>query len=200
MIDQQPNNKPISIAYISVAEEPTCSLAEVTQEFDQCQREWLESETCVSLSKLVSSMEFKTPVDKIVCFGLGPVRHLSSRSQRRSCWQHLAAKTMAETLATSSGDQVHCYCQDPVYNDIDKEILGGIGITTLNDPQGFLAITSRTLVFSVSPNVPVKQITCDVQWPSAMLWNTVEPENSYKPKWTRMEGHDGRNMGWMSYV
>jgi hypothetical protein len=74
--------------------------------------------------------------------------------------------------------------EDPVYDAIDKEFLRSIGITPL-DPKGFLEVDSKTLVFSVSPNVPVKQIITDVQWPGALLWDTVKPEREEKAQWTK---------------
>ncbi|KAL4907694.1 hypothetical protein BDW74DRAFT_147977 [Aspergillus multicolor] len=72
--------------------------------------------------------------------------------------------------------EIKCYAQDPAYNETDQALLRSIGIEPLDDPKGFLAIDEETVVLSVSPNIPVKQIVADVQWPGAMLWNTVCPE------------------------
>ncbi|KAL4816063.1 hypothetical protein BDW67DRAFT_185204 [Aspergillus spinulosporus] len=73
-------------------------------------------------------------------------------------------------------DEIKCYAQDPAYSEADWSLLRSIGIQPLDDPKGFLEIDEETLVFSVSPNVPVKQIVADVQWPGAMIWNTVAEE------------------------
>ncbi|KAL4790171.1 hypothetical protein BDV19DRAFT_382527 [Aspergillus venezuelensis] len=71
---------------------------------------------------------------------------------------------------------IKCYAQDPAYTEVDISLLRALGIDPLDDPKGFLEIDDETLVFSVSPNVPVKQIVADVAWPGVMVWNTVSLE------------------------
>ncbi|KAL6235074.1 hypothetical protein BDW75DRAFT_251094 [Aspergillus navahoensis] len=81
-------------------------------------------------------------------------------------------------------DEIKCYAQDPAYTEADRSLLRSIGIQPLDDPKGFLEIDDETLVFSVSPNVPVKQIVADVQWPGAMIWNTVAEEEK-EARWEK---------------
>ncbi|KAL4749848.1 hypothetical protein BDW72DRAFT_213825 [Aspergillus terricola var. indicus] len=81
-------------------------------------------------------------------------------------------------------DEIKCYAQDPAYSEADWSLLRSIGIQPLDDPKGFLEIDEETLVFSVSPNVPVKQIVADVQWPGAMIWNTVA-EKEREARWEK---------------
>ncbi|KAL5333903.1 hypothetical protein BJX70DRAFT_391855 [Aspergillus crustosus] len=145
-------------------------------------------------------------VRKIVAFGLGSLAAMESREEEggyhriRAHAQHAAIRTMVETLV-SSWNQTHyqdhsdldidtdtetkeceeehsikCYAQDPAYTETDMTLLHKLGITPLDDPKGFLEIDDSTLVFSVSPNVPVKQVVADVQWPAAMIWNTISLE------------------------
>ncbi|KAJ7869313.1 hypothetical protein B0H14DRAFT_3132371, partial [Mycena olivaceomarginata] len=40
---------------------------------------------------------------------------------------------------------IQCFAQDPIYSDMDKQLLGKHGITVLDDPRGFLHWTSRAL-------------------------------------------------------
>jgi hypothetical protein len=94
----------------------------------------------------------------------------------------------------NGGQEIKCYAQDPVYDEIDKEFLTSIGIAPLDDPKGFLAVDQQTLVFSVSPNVPVKQIITDLQRPAAMVWNTVSPIDNDKC-WTKRVEKNGK-IGW----
>ncbi len=94
-------------------------------------------------------------------------------------------------------DGIKCYAQDPAYNDIDQALLRSIGIEPLDDPKGFLEIDENTLVFSVSPNVPVKQVVADVQWPGAMIWNTVSLEEK-EARWEK-KMRDGEEF-WVVYV
>ncbi|KAL4994828.1 hypothetical protein BDV10DRAFT_197164 [Aspergillus recurvatus] len=81
-------------------------------------------------------------------------------------------------------DEVKCYAQDPAYTEADRSLLRSIGIQPLDDPKGFLEIDDETLIFSVSPNIPVKQIIADVQWPGAMIWNTVVEEEK-EARWEK---------------
>ena len=38
----------------------------------------------------------------------------------------------------------------------------------------------------ISPNIPVKQIISDLQWPGGIIWNSVESEEQESTTWTRM--------------
>ncbi|KAL4930382.1 SRR1 family protein [Aspergillus undulatus] len=91
-----------------------------------------------------------------------------------------------DTRDKDSDPEIKCYAQDPAYNDVDMTLLRSIGIEPLDDPKGFLEIDEHTLVFSVSPNVPVKQIVADVAWPGAMIWNTVAREEEVT-QWEKKE-------------
>ncbi|KAL4770140.1 hypothetical protein BDW60DRAFT_218276 [Aspergillus nidulans var. acristatus] len=95
--------------------------------------------------------------------------------------KHMTTDTETDILVAKEreekeDDEIKCYAQDPAYSEADLSLLHSIGIQPLDDPKGFLEIDEETLVFSVSPNVPVKQIVADVQWPGAMIWNTVAEE------------------------
>lgn len=94
-------------------------------------------------------------------------------------------------------EEIRCYAQDPAYSEADWSLLRSIGIQPLDDPKGFLEIDEETLVFSVSPNVPVKQIVADVQWPGAMIWNTVAEEER-EARWEK-KMRDGEEF-WVVYV
>ncbi|KAL4974118.1 hypothetical protein BDW66DRAFT_92205 [Aspergillus desertorum] len=91
---------------------------------------------------------------------------------------------LAERKEGEEDDEIKCYAQDPAYTEADRSLLRSIGIQPLDDPKGFLEIDDETLVFSVSPNVPVKQIVADVQWPGAMIWNTVAEEEQ-EARWEK---------------
>jgi hypothetical protein len=99
---------------------------------------------------------------------------------------------MAAALSQLTGHGIQCFVQDPAYGAADMEFLQGLGFTILSDPKGFLEIDENTLVFSISPNVPIKQIVSDVQWPAMMIWNTVEPKEEEKIEW-RTEEFEGEN-------
>ncbi|KAL4805328.1 hypothetical protein BDV18DRAFT_18199 [Aspergillus unguis] len=192
---------PISICYTSSTEiYHKAPLPEVQAAFTKNAHQWEESQTCKDLTRhlteLVKQGRMSKSITKIVGFGLGSTSSLEDGFHTvRAHAQHAAMKTMARILAKrkekekghssrAGSPEIKCYAQDPAYNDVDEGLLSSIGITTLDDPKGFLEIDESTLVFSVSPNVPVKQVVADVQWPAAMIWNTVYPEKK-EARWEK---------------
>ncbi|KIM93545.1 hypothetical protein OIDMADRAFT_21506 [Oidiodendron maius Zn] len=125
-------------------------------------------------------------LNKIVCFGLGSLGLMDEQNVAYSHTQHAAVETIVKTLKEQCSYNILCYAQDPACNDTDKEVLRSIGITPINDPKGFLEVDSNTLVISINPNIPVKQIITDIQWPGGMIWNTVEPEGQERTTWTKI--------------
>jgi hypothetical protein len=116
--------------------------------------------------------------------------------------KHMTTDTETDILVAKEheekeDDEIKCYAQDPAYSEADLSLLHSIGIQPLDDPKGFLEIDEETLVFSVSPNVPVKQIVADVQWPGAMIWNTVAEEER-EARWEK-KIRDGEEF-WVVYV
>ncbi len=59
------------------------------------------------------------------------------------------------------------------YVDTDKEVLGRVGVTVVDDPRGFLEVDDNSVVICVAPNVPVKQIIADIARPAVLIWNRV---------------------------
>lgn len=181
--EHKPN--PVSITYATY-EEPRRSLASIKRAFRSYRRAWMKSETYPWLMRQVRSMAHIACLNKIVCFGLGSLGLMDEQSLAHPHTQHAAVETIVKTLKELRSCDILCYAQDPAYNDADKEVLRSIGITPINDPKGFLEVDSNTLVISVNPNIPVKQIIADVQWPGGMIWNTVEPEGQEMTTWTKI--------------
>ncbi|PYH29373.1 SRR1 family protein [Aspergillus neoniger CBS 115656] len=170
---------PVSITYVRDPSPPGVTLKVIDNTFKLVRREWQESETCSNLEGSFVKPRFNPEaitITKIVAFGLGTLgKNNLGQLPVRSYAQHAATLTIAAVLKErniSQGLDVQCFSQDPWYNEIDIEFLGGLGITVLKDPEGFLEIDEQTLVFSVGPDVPVRQIVADVQWPAAMVWNS----------------------------
>ncbi|KAG2421342.1 hypothetical protein HFD88_005316 [Aspergillus terreus] len=185
---------PVSIGYTRTSPGSGATIDEVHKTFLQKRRQWVDSETCQDLVHHLSTMPISTPIKKIVCFGLGTMGHLGFFHCTRAHMQHAAIETIAAVLAARGADGgtgVACYAQDPAYDAVDLELLTRIGVTALDDPKGFLEIDENTLVFSVSPNVPVKQIVVDVQWPAAMIWNTVTPPETDCNQWAKQVAKNG---------
>lgn len=68
---------------------------------------------------------------------------------------------------------IDCFAQDPAYDAADRTVLAMEGISVLEDPYGFLAVDETTVVISVAPSVPVRQIVTDIARPAAMIWGRI---------------------------
>lgn len=197
----RPNVRPVYTMLTSIIKN-LATLEELQEAFNKYRKEWLESKTCYCLLEQTAALtlEQTSGITKIVGIGLGgltnPERSEYPISGIRAFVQHAAIQTIADALEKQNGGrEVECYAQD-LENDQDVTIqfLKKIGITPLNDPKAFLEIDENTFVVSVSPNIPVRQIVCDIARPRAMLWNIVNKEE-YK-EW-RQELVDGMLM-WVS--
>lgn len=70
----------------------------------------------------------------------------------------------------------------PPYTDTYSQVLQLLGITVLDDPRAFLQVDDYTVVLSLSPDIPVRQIITDIARPVILLWNKVtvgEQEDSF---------------------
>ncbi|KAE8153341.1 hypothetical protein BDV25DRAFT_31226 [Aspergillus avenaceus] len=187
------DHAPVTITYTRSAGPMGNTVEAVREAFIKKRQKWLESSTCRDLEHHLATVKCTTTVHKVICFGLGSLETLSGYHCTRVHTQHAAVETIVACLmkrGLNGGRKIKCYAQDPAYGDVDKQFLRSIRITPLEDPNGFLEVDQRTLVFSVSPNVPVKQIVADVQWPAAMIWNTVGPTEINKP-WIKHREKDG---------
>lgn len=111
-------------------------------------------------------------IDKIVAFACGPLIW-DSKVAVQSILQHGLLLSLRDYLL-GKGEQAGecpCYVQDPAYSDRDKDVLKSLGITTLEDPAGFLEADDRSIVLSFYPNVPVKQIIADLCRPAVIIWS-----------------------------
>ncbi|KAI9045884.1 SRR1 family protein [Aspergillus affinis] len=218
------DHTPVSIVYARSVLLPYCSnLEQVRARFIQTRDLWLASSTYRDLNRIISTLPLNVPITKIVCFALGTLAPLddldsegsvsldnSSNASPISCsfaWhvtrahvQHAAVETIRTALKNRGmlGPLgVKCYAQDPAYDTVDCEFLASIDITVLDDPKGFLEVDANTLVVSVSPNVPVRQIVADVQWPAAMVWNTVALVEKETEGWVKNVVENGK-VRWLS--
>ena len=164
------------------------SLTDLSESFAKHTREWEQSNTYKIFKQLLESVDTTVKIGKIVCFGLGFLSNLLQPGQRRSHIQHASALTIASALAKRypHPNPIRIYAQDPRYTDVDKALLSSIGVTVLTDPKGFLEVDEQTLVFSVSPDVCVRQIVADLKHPAAMVWNTVS-DDTEEEEWRKVE-------------
>ncbi|BCR92051.1 uncharacterized protein ACHE_70894S [Aspergillus chevalieri] len=189
----------MTITYGSHYTADNITVEKVRAAFEHQREAWEQSKTCQHLTR---QLENFTPgqvvgITKIVGFALGPVTHLDSKSvcgigpsATNALTQHMALLIIADILKERNGGRdVKCYTQDPINKGVGNEFLKTIGITPLDDPKGFLEVDDKTLVVSIHPNVSVRQVIADLQYPAAMLWDTVE--EPVKREWEQKTMDDG---------
>lgn len=197
----RPHVRPVLTMLKSITRNLT-TLGELQEAFKKYYSEWLESKTrrC-----LLGQMEDSTPeqtrgITKIVGIGLGaltnPEQSENPLQDIRALIQHAAIRTIADALKKQNGGlEIECYAQDPENDqDVAIQFLRTIGITSLSDPKAFLEIDENTFVVSVCPNIPVRQIVCDIARPRVMLWDIVKKKED--KEW-RQELIDGE-LTWVS--
>jgi hypothetical protein len=144
----------------------------------------------------LDTITFPISINTIVCFGLGTPASPYENVRHRSNIQHAAVESLMEILNKRNGTHIRCYAQDPDYDESDKELLKAIGIEVIEDPKGFLEVDGNTLVVTVAPNIAVRQIVADLQWPAAMLWNTVGSMDIEMETWDKvLSGNDVEKIG-----
>ncbi|KAH6621611.1 hypothetical protein B0J18DRAFT_458088 [Chaetomium sp. MPI-SDFR-AT-0129] len=72
-----------------------------------------------------------------------------------------------------SQGRMNCFVQNPLYSESDERFLAAVGITVVPDPWGFLEIDDTTLVISLDPLLPVREIVSDIAMPAVFLCNTA---------------------------
>ena len=118
-------------------------------------------------------------IKKIVAFACGSLvlpYDLASINEI-SAVQHAIMLTLRDCLAAKQpGTSIEYRAQDIDYSDVDKQVLGEVGIATVDDPYGFLEVDEDTVVFAQYPSVPICQIIADIARPAMMIWRKIGPE------------------------
>ena len=100
---------------------------------------------------------------------------MNIESRHRAASQHGLLLTLKEWLQQRNPkEEIPCYAQDPIYNSMDKQILGEAGGEVIDDPRGWLEVDEQSMMISVAPNVPVKEIITDIARPAVIIWCRVE--------------------------
>jgi hypothetical protein len=145
---------------------------------------WKNGQQCQSLLAILMDKRefFRGGVSNIVAFGCGSFTDTDDYddSNTHSSVQHASLLTIREFLREILGDvdDVKILVQDPAYTPADKQVLQNWQITTVDDPDGFLELDDRSIVFSCSPSAPIKQIVTDICTPLMLICDTVEEEDN----------------------
>ncbi len=151
------------------------------QEFNSGVQAWRETEEYKRIETLLHTETLPAGITKIVAFALGDIGRAGSGHSRSIC-QHALILCVRDALNSRLGPgqpAVRCFAQDPAYREVDKQVLGEAGITVVGDPRGFLEVDDNTVVISISPNIPVRQITADIARPAVLMWNVVKDPPSH---------------------
>lgn len=101
----------------------------------------------------------------------------------RAAYQHALMSTLKATFQHSAEKWKGSYAQDPAYSDTDVAVLAQHGIEVVDDPEGFLQVDDESAVISISPDIPVKQVVCDLAKPQILIWYRVHSDEEGLGKW-----------------
>ncbi|CEJ58710.1 hypothetical protein PMG11_07358 [Penicillium brasilianum] len=157
---------------------PTQPREKVSQIFKGHCQDWRDTEVPKKLVQTLTMHTATHQITKIVGLALGAISY-DYDDGPRSYIQHALLLMLGEWLRERSGkEDVKCYAQDPGYRSVDSEVLKEHGIEVINDPRAWLEIDDESIVFSVSPNVPVKEIVADIARPAVIIWERVGFEDA----------------------
>ncbi|KAI5928181.1 hypothetical protein F4810DRAFT_719848 [Camillea tinctor] len=169
---------------------PTVALTEhqVLQLYLHEKEKWDKSDTCSKLKLIIATSKIPTNINKMVCFGLGNLEsgYLASEepTHHRSIVQHAAALTISAAVQRKLNKPIKIYAQDPNYSLYTKRTLARqeIHVIDCHGAKGFTYVDEDTIVFSVAPSVPVKQIIADLARPPVMIWEKVSSPEEEEEK------------------
>lgn len=175
---------PLQICYGGHNEQDHLSSFEDTRgAFDASVRAWQASGDCAKLKSSLAAVPLPG-ITKIIAFACSSISRDVDHARIRSATQHALMLTLRDIVQSSQpGVEIKCLAQDPVYTEIDKVILLEAGITTVDDPEGFLGVDDQSVVLSFSPNIPVRQIITDLARPVMLAWDTVLTEEQTISRW-----------------
>ncbi|KAK3300822.1 uncharacterized protein B0H64DRAFT_414613 [Chaetomium fimeti] len=95
---------------------------------------------------------------------------------QRSTSQHAMLLEVRDLVKQSVGIEVKCFAQDPAYTAIDKQVLGEVGITVLDDPRAWLRVDDGSMVIAIAPTIPVLEIVADIARPVVIMRSAPQDE------------------------
>jgi hypothetical protein len=132
--------------------------------------QWLASDLYQKLTACLSRFKGSTSIRKIVAFACGSIAQNKECLATISLYQHCLILSLKQLL------EIDCFVQDPAYSEIDRRVFSDLSITHLHDPQGFLEVDEFTIVVSICPNVPVRNIVSDITQPAVMIWDKLDAD------------------------
>ncbi|KAJ5702666.1 hypothetical protein N7488_010214 [Penicillium malachiteum] len=168
---------------------PTTPIGEredVARDFQETLQAWEKSETCENFKSTLCSVVSGHEIDNIIGFACGSI---ALEGNEQCAVQTAVLLTVRNWLKERDEDRrIPCYLQDPMNTDIDREVLADWDVEILDDPRGWLKVDERSVVLSVAPNVPVREIIADIARPAILIWFKVpdKDESSTDPSTSRV--------------
>lgn len=100
-----------------------------------------------------------------------PWQNLQNQMIEDCITQHSVALTVADEIRRTAGVTVRLLTQDPDYSDRTRMILAENGFEVVGQfgAGGFAEVDEESVVFSVFPTAPVKQIIADIARPVLII-------------------------------
>ncbi|KAL1991780.1 hypothetical protein VTN49DRAFT_5088 [Thermomyces lanuginosus] len=139
---------------IQPAEPPRrLTLPLLKRQFDDHFATWSRSSTCEALTAAVSAHATPVQMDRIVCIGLGSPSGFVGGGwvDRRSValYQLAALRSIMDCYRRASPSRsVEVYAQDPVFNELDVQLLSSLDIAVVSHPAGFEMVDNRTFLYA----------------------------------------------------
>ncbi|KAH6853282.1 hypothetical protein B0I37DRAFT_358904 [Chaetomium sp. MPI-CAGE-AT-0009] len=159
---------------------PARPVPETRATLQQEKARWDAGAACSQLTATLQSAGLLPRVDKVVAFACNQLSTVEGAE--RVAAEHAVVLGLRDFFAARNPKAaVRCYAQDPAYGEVDREVLAEVGVTVLDHPRGFLEVDESAVVFSLAPNVAVRQVVADIARPAVMVWNRVQeiPREGY---------------------
>ncbi|KAK7000794.1 hypothetical protein R3P38DRAFT_3614248 [Favolaschia claudopus] len=135
------------------------------------------SQMIVNLHEMTDSCKIR----RIVAFACGTPSFVSEESDTdfalRSVRQHALIIVIKNMLESREKSRIEVTFTLKIRHTL-------YGISVIADPRGFLHVTSESIVVSISPNIPIRQIVADISRPAVIIWDrVVGTRESATAKW-----------------
>ncbi|KAL4931012.1 uncharacterized protein BDV17DRAFT_289431 [Aspergillus undulatus] len=124
---------------------------------------WDQSAAWREIRSTLLSLPCYSRIHKVVGTACGDFVRFDPSNRRRAATRHALLITLKRTLQEVhlANADVACYVQDPAYSTMDRSVLESSEMHVVEDPDDFLEMDDRSLVFSCAPNICIKQIIAD---------------------------------------
>ncbi|KAJ5177755.1 uncharacterized protein N7500_000454 [Penicillium coprophilum] len=161
-----------------VEDDPTRKPETVAREFEANTQVWEASEACENFKKTLFQNASGHKINSIVGFACGS---LSRPYNPHTDFQHALLITLKDWLKKKDpGKELSCYIQDVLNTSADKDFLAKFGFEVVDDPAGWSKVDEQSVVLSIAPDVPIKQIIAENARPAIVIWVKEKEEEEEK--------------------